>query len=70
LRKAKDYEGEIVMRYVEAREMSILAGDAFGNAPGMLFVLVEDFVGAFSSSGKCSVMLVAGPRCGGGPRSN
>lgn len=51
-----------------AREMSIFAGDAFGNAPGMLFELDEDFAGAFSSSGKCSVMLVAGPRCGG-PRS-
>lgn len=49
--------------------MSIFAGDAFGNAPGMLLELVEDFAGAFSSSGKCSVMLVAGPRCGGGPRS-
>ena len=28
----------------------------------MLFVLVEDFAGAFSASGKCSVILVAGPR--------
>jgi hypothetical protein len=33
-------------------------GDAFGNPASMLAVLVKDFAGAFSSSGKCSVMLV------------
>ena len=51
-------------RYVEL-EISIFADGVFGNAPGMLFVLVEDFGGAFSSSSKCSVMPLGTGRSSG-----
>jgi hypothetical protein len=39
-----------------------IIGSHWSSGSRMLFVLVEDFAGAFSASGKCSVILVAGPR--------
>jgi hypothetical protein len=63
LRKATDYEGEIVARYVE------LVRCQFSQAMRSAMLLVCCLSLLRISPGKCSVMLVAGPRCGGGPRS-
>jgi hypothetical protein len=58
LRPSGSPKGKIVARYVE------LVRCQFSQAMGaaillvMRAVLVKDFAGAFSSSGKCSVMLV------------